>query len=227
MPRKAAPHPAAVSKEPRKLSEQRRDQIVRAAVQLFSDRGYFPTTIEDIANQVDVSKGLIYLYFKDKNDLLFYALRFVLERFGSEVLPQLRRSHSPLAALRGALRAYCRLANDYRFEHELAYRATRDLPRKQRLHIKVEETKIWRVFRNYLEACIHRGFMVPVNLDIMAYQYIMLAHQWALKNWAFRDKYAFEDYLADGEKILIDSFLTEEGRKLSEEPPQAQTRDRR
>jgi len=55
----------------------------------------------------------------------------------------------------------------------------------------------------------------------------MLAHQWALKNWAFRDKYAFEDYLADGEKILIDSFLTEEGRKLSEEPPQALTKERR
>ena len=202
------------------MSERRRDQIVRAAVKLFSDRGYFPTTIEDIANAVKVSKGLIYLYFKDKNDLLFYALRFVLERYDTEILPQLGRSDNPLAALRGALRAYCRLVNDYRFETELAYRATRDLPRKQRLHIKVLETKIWRGFRNYLEACIHRGVMVPVNLDIMAYQYIMLAHQWALKNWAFRDKYAFEDYLADGEKILIDNFLTKEGRKLSEEPSQ-------
>jgi AcrR family transcriptional regulator len=220
MPRKTSPRSTTVTKEPRNLNERRRDQIVRAAVQLFSDHGYFPTTIEDIANEVKVSKGLIYLYFKDKNDLLFYALRFVLERYATEVLPKLRRTQNPLVALRGALRAYCRLVNDYRFETELAYRATRDLPRKQRLNIKVEETKIWRVFRNYLEACIHRGFMVPVNLDIMAYQYIMLAHQWALKNWAFRDKYAFEDYLADGEKILIDNFLTKEGRKLSEEPPQ-------
>lgn len=219
MPRKAVPRSTAATKEPRKLNERRRDQIVRAAVRLFSDDGYYPTTIEDVANEVEVSKGLIYLYFKDKNDLLFYALRFVLERYATEVLPQLRRTQNPLVALRAALRAYCRLVNDYRFETELAYRATKDLPRKQRLHIKVEETKIWRVFRNYLEACIHRGFMVPVNLDIMAYQYIMLAHQWALKNWAFRDKYAFEDYLADGEKILIDNFLTPEGRKLSEEPP--------
>ena len=219
MPRKAVPRSTAATKEPRNLSQRRRDQIVRAAVRLFSDHGYYPTTIEDVANEVDVSKGLIYLYFKDKNDLLFYALRFVLERYATEVLPQLRRTQNPLLALRAALRAYCRLVNDYRFETELAYRATKDLPRKQRLHIKVEETKIWRVFRNYLEACIHRGFMVPVNLDIMAYQYIMLAHQWALKNWAFRDKYAFEDYLADGEKILIDSFLTGEGRKLSGGPP--------
>jgi hypothetical protein len=29
-----------------------------------------------------------------------------------------------------------------------------------------------------------------------------------LKNWAFRDKYSFEEYLADGEKMLIDAFLT-------------------
>lgn len=219
MPRKTKSGSAAAAKEPQDLVEGRRGKIVRAAVQLFSERGFFPTTIEQIAEASKVSKGLIYLYFKDKNDLLFYALRFVLDRYGTEVEPQLRRSHDPLTALRGALRAYCRLINDYRFETELAYRATKDLARRQRLHIKIVESKIWRMFRSYLEACIHRGLMVPVNLDIMAYEYIMLAHQWALKNWAFRDKYTLEDYLADGEKILIDNFLTEKGKKLGKNPP--------
>lgn len=48
-----------------------------------------------------------------------------------------------------------------------------------------------------------------------------------LKYVAFDDEYTFEERLTDGEKILIASFLTNEGRKLSEEPPQPAMKDRR
>ena len=58
--------------------------------------------------------------------------------------------------------------------------------------------------------------MQPLNLDIMVYQYIMFCHTWALKNWAFRDKYTFDEYLAEGERILIAAFLTAKGRRLFE-----------
>ncbi len=199
-----------------KRSEKRRDQIVRAAVGLFSERGYFQTTMDDIAKAADVSKGLIYLYFKDKNDVLFYTLRFVLDMYESDVAPALVSKHNPLAALRIALYGLCRLTNEHVQETVLAYRSSKDLSKRQRLEIKIRESKIGRVFRGCLEACIHERLMLPLNLDIMVYQYIMFCHTWALKNWAFRDKYAFDEYLAEGERILISAFLTPKGRKVFE-----------
>jgi len=221
MSRKAAPRktgmpPANTDRVPAgKGSENRRDQIVKAAVRLFSETGYFQTTIDDIAKEADVSKGLIYLNFKDKHDLLFYALRFVLEIYDTDISSLLGRQTNPLAMLRMALRTYCRLVNDHKQETVLAYRATKDLAAAERSHVKLQESKSCRVFRNCLEACIHNGILKPVNIDIMVYQYVMFSHTWALKNWAFRDKYSFEEYLADGEKILIDNFLTDYGREVA------------
>ncbi len=168
--------------------------------------------MEDIAGAAKTSKGLIYLYFKDKNDVLFYALRFVLEMYDSYVSPAL--SENPLAMLRMALRGLCRLVNDHVPEHMLAYRSTKDLTPQQRLEIKASELKISRVFRICLEACVRKGIMVPVIVDVMVYQYIMFGHMWALKNWAFRDQYTFSEYLEAGEQLLIAKFLTPKGKRL-------------
>ena len=214
-PKKSGPSPQDADKLPGKASEGRRDQIVKAAVRLFSENGYFETTIDDIAKEADVSKGLIYLYFKDKHDLLFYALRFVLEIYEKDISSLLGKYSDPLAMLRMALRTYCHLVNDHKQETVLAYRSTKDLATAERSHVKLQESKSCRILRNCLEACIHNGILTPVNIDIMVYQYVMFSHTWALKNWAFRDKYSFDEYLADGEKILIDNLLTDYGREIS------------
>ncbi len=198
--------------EQQKVSDKRHDQIVKAAVRLFSERGYFQTTIGDIAREADISKGLIYLYFKDKNDVLFYTLRFVLLLYEQKIPLVLEKLDNPLLMLKTALRVYCNLVNDHRSETTLAYRSTKDLLPEQRKFIKLTESKSSRVIRNCLEACIHSGLMSPVNTDIMTYQYIMFSHTWALKHWAFRDKYSFDEYMEEGEKILLDPFLTPVGK---------------
>ena len=94
--------------EQQKVSDKRHDQIVKAAVRLFSERGYFQTTIGDIAREADISKGLIYLYFKDKNDVLFYTLRFVLLLYEQKIPLVLEKLDNPLLMLKTALRVYCR-----------------------------------------------------------------------------------------------------------------------
>lgn len=59
-----------------KLVEERRGQIVKAATKLFSEQGYYLTTIQDIAGEAGISVGLIYQYFKDKDDVLFLTLHW-------------------------------------------------------------------------------------------------------------------------------------------------------
>ena len=47
-----------------------KDKILQAAIQLFSKTGFHGTSISQIAKAADVSKGLMYIYFKSKEDLL-------------------------------------------------------------------------------------------------------------------------------------------------------------
>ncbi|MDX9785858.1 MAG: TetR/AcrR family transcriptional regulator [Desulfobacterales bacterium] len=49
--------------------ERRRQQILVAAKRVFLYKGFSRTTIEDIANEAELSAGTLYLYFKNKEEL--------------------------------------------------------------------------------------------------------------------------------------------------------------
>ncbi len=190
---------------------QRQAQIGKAAVRLFSERGYYQTTIEDVAQAADISKGLVYRYFKNKDDLLFYCLRYVLEKYEPEDVRKLIADRGPLGALNDLFTAHCTLAEEHIREVVLAYKSTSDLSAKHRREIKVLESRIVRTIRQALEACVHGGLMHAVDLDIMAYQYVMYGHTWALKNWSYADRYTNADYLREGRNLLILPHLTKAG----------------
>lgn len=54
------------------LSEERKRQILQAAVRVFARRGYATATIEDIARAAGVAEGTIYNCFRSKEDLLIH-----------------------------------------------------------------------------------------------------------------------------------------------------------
>lgn len=51
-------------------SGPKRDAILRAAIDVFADRGYFNAQVADVARAAGVAAGTVYLYFKSKDDLL-------------------------------------------------------------------------------------------------------------------------------------------------------------
>ena len=53
--------------------DARPEEIISAALEVFADRGFAVTTLEDIARKAGVTKGTIYLYFENK-EALFKAL---------------------------------------------------------------------------------------------------------------------------------------------------------
>src|SRR5216110_2995186 len=48
----------------------KRDALLRAAIDVFADRGYFNAQVADVARAAGVAAGTVYLYFKSKDDLL-------------------------------------------------------------------------------------------------------------------------------------------------------------
>lgn len=60
-------------------------QVLRAAEKLFAKRGFYPTTIDDIAKEAKLAKGTIYLYFDSKEDLFFSAIERKLDALLSKI----------------------------------------------------------------------------------------------------------------------------------------------
>ena len=57
-----------------KVVDDRREQIIDAAVRVFAEKGFDKATNKDIASEAGITAGLIYHYFKNKEELLKAAL---------------------------------------------------------------------------------------------------------------------------------------------------------
>ena len=62
------------------VSEERKDQILNAAEEVFTQKGLDHARMDDIAGETGLSKGTLYLYFKSKDDLIAALLDRIFQR---------------------------------------------------------------------------------------------------------------------------------------------------
>jgi AcrR family transcriptional regulator len=87
----------------RERKKQRtRDALLRAAVELFTTRGYERTTVDDIAAAVDVSQRTFFRYFAGKEEAALALQELAVARF-VEAVRERPAQEAPLDALRQAV----------------------------------------------------------------------------------------------------------------------------
>ncbi|HEV7420842.1 MAG TPA: TetR/AcrR family transcriptional regulator [Mycobacterium sp.] len=85
---------------PRAVREQ---QMLDAAVQMFSVNGYHETSMDAIAAQAEISKPMLYLYYGSKEELFGACLNRELGRFVDVVRADIDFTQSPKELLRNAV----------------------------------------------------------------------------------------------------------------------------
>src|SRR5438445_5985728 len=83
----------------------KRDAILRAAIDVFAERGYFNAQVADVARAAGVAAGTVYLYFRSKDDLLIS----IFERGMRAALEEGRAAGAKLRDPRERLRSFARL----------------------------------------------------------------------------------------------------------------------
>ncbi|MDF1670044.1 MAG: TetR/AcrR family transcriptional regulator [Roseovarius sp.] len=193
------------------LIERRRKQIVEAATKLFSDRGFYRTTIKDIAKLAGVSPGLVYLYVREKEDVLLLVLLQVVDAYAREIPSAIETITDPLQRLTGAIEAYCRVVDRHRSATVLAYRSTKSLSPERRLLIQERETVTNLIIAELVGECIDKGLVRRMNIDVLTYQLVLVAHGWALKSWFFKSRLTLDEYIGHSLNSVLSGILTEEG----------------
>ncbi len=74
---------------------QIRERLFRSALDLFAQRGFADTTVEDITNSADVGKGTFFNYFPSKDHILLAFAEMQLSKLKS-IIEGLRTSHEPV-----------------------------------------------------------------------------------------------------------------------------------
>ncbi|MGU9979953.1 TetR/AcrR family transcriptional regulator [Phreatobacter sp. HK31-P] len=194
-----------------KLVSKRREQIVAAAVELFSERGYYRTTIQDIARKAGVSIGLIYQYAQTKEDILLLSLMSVMETYKQGIPDAASGRTDPLDVLWASLAAYCRVVDRARNAAVLAYRSTKSLPREHRQFLKQVELETNELIAKALRDCIDAGLFRPIHVELVTYQFVLYAHTWALKHWRLSQFTDIEGYIAQGFDFFVHAMATPKG----------------
>lgn len=193
------------------LIERRRAQLVAAAAKCFGTNGYHRTTIKDIAIVAGFSPGLVYTYVKEKEDVLFLVIVSLLETYAREIPKALEGIADPLERFGAAVQSYCHAVGRNVDATVLAYRETKSLsPQRQKVLMQLE-LNTNKMISDCLEQCIAAGYFRPVNLDLVSYRIVLLAHGWALKSWHFKRTTTLDEYIREGLSLFLHALLTKKG----------------
>jgi AcrR family transcriptional regulator len=87
--------------------EQRHEEIMEAALEEFAVKGYAETRLDDVANRAGISKGLVYVYFKTKEELFKAVIRsFLIPRVDALIREVERSRRSSEEHLRGPFSSF-------------------------------------------------------------------------------------------------------------------------
>lgn len=146
----------------------RKEKIINVAANLFSQKSYHNVTMDQIAGQVGVAKGTIYLYFDSKENLYLEILEDTYKEIESILEKEIAQSDSAAQKLKKILR----LVFTFYLQHIDVLRIlSRDETHLIREHF--EFTEHWRLrriklYQIILEKGIREGSFRPANTELTA-----------------------------------------------------------
>lgn len=177
------------------LVSKRRSQLIQASITCFSNIGYHSTTVKEIAKLAGVSPGLVYQYVPDKQDLLFIALRYIVQTNLQEIPAAVADLKDPLQKVHAAVEAYSRVIALNREAVVLTYRETKSLKPEYIQVMKQLELDTNALIVPWIDESIEAGFIRPCNTELLVYRIIMASHTWALKHWRLSKIIKLPEYL--------------------------------
>jgi len=168
--------------------------IIEAAIEIFSEKGFHNTKIVEVAQKAEVADGTVYLYFKNKDDLLITAFQYLFKNRLEFIKKKLDEISDPLERLHN----FFKLHIDYyeNFPHELRFSII-ELRQSPEFYQKFPDFLPMKGYIDFIKqlctACAEAGEIKHVNMDILATMLYGIM-DFALTEWALGYKeYSLEE----------------------------------
>lgn len=167
-----------MARKPAPQGSDRRQQILEAALDLFAEQGLNGTTTKEIAERAEVTHGLIYFYFKTKEELFKAAFEYALERALARLdVAAITQSDDPpeqalnalLTRILAALTTPRMRSMGHLMLHTIAHDDWSAGPLHEcKLHVRSTIIFIVDAVRAYLDRQVELGRLRPVNTEVVA-----------------------------------------------------------
>jgi len=186
------------------LVKQRREEIIRAASKIFTQKGYHMATIRNICEASGLGPGTLYNYIKKKEDILYLIYNKLTMMLTESLLETIKEDkRDPLKQLNEALRKMVEIAWNYQDLILLMYQETASLDRESMHHILKRESDFVSLMDKILEGVEKQGMIRGKKNRLDADIIIFLLALIPLRRWNFRNKFSEAEIKSE----LIDFML--------------------
>ncbi|CBJ80742.1 transcriptional repressor for multidrug efflux pump (TetR/AcrR family) [Xenorhabdus bovienii str. Jollieti] len=213
-----------MARKTKQKAKETRQQIIEAAIKVFSERGVSATSLSDIAIAASVTRGAIYWHFKNKIDLISAVCKMHENKIDElEKEYQAKYPNNPLLALRSLLIFLLKMMIDdsrNRLLMEIFFHKCEFVGEMLLLAEKLRGLCIsdYKKIENILEACIQSGEL-PHDLDLRRSAIMLKALvTGVLENWSFApDSFNLKEQSTHLVDSLIDTLKYSHHLRCNEE----------
>lgn len=142
--------------------EQRREEILNAAQSVFFEKGLTNSTMDEIAEKAELSKGTLYLYYGSKEDLYLAVMTRGFDVLHQMCIEVVEHSASPVEAIWNLSKAYFEFFEKHRNYFHMFYFLQSPTLHKQVSPEMMESctqqtNKTWRLFIDLFQQGVNEG----------------------------------------------------------------------
>lgn len=176
------------------LIEKRRNQIVKASIKLFKQKGFAKTTTREIAKESGFSIGTLYEYVRTKEDVLL----LVFDNINKNVFDKLKEvidvKEPSVENLLGVIDSYYRLTDKLQEEILILYQELKSLPQEKREAVLERELEMVDMVKDTIMAS------VPSTIDekeamLIANNIFVQGHMWSFRRWTLQKQFTLDEYI--------------------------------
>jgi len=148
--------------------EEKKLAIIKSAAKAFGQKGFHAATIEDITNELKMTKGSLYYYFSTKEELLYNAHLLSLEKVLKNIIKINDTDDPPDIKLNTAIAKHLEvLATDFEGAFLLQYEF--HLPKEYLDEVNALRDTYQKNFIQIIEEGIQTGIFKPQNARMVAF----------------------------------------------------------
>ena len=171
-----------------------RKKIIDAASVLYARKGFADTSLQEISEKAGVTRTVTRYHVKTKSEIMRMIMEDILTCFQENLIKITKDIDDPKEKLTAALYIYLTVVDQQREKALLIYQKSSSLNRASKSRIMQLEVEVSSIFAQIINEGIEQGVFQSVDVDVMAYNIMMLAHMWALKRWHFKNRLSLDAY---------------------------------
>lgn len=148
--------------------------IKSVAIELFFKKGYFATSISDIARGCDIQKASIYYHYASKEQLLFHILKNTMADLTQFMQKRMSDSTDEETRMRNAVRSHVIFHLKRQKENFIANSELRGLTHDHYQVIVQMRDEYEQVFQKIIAQGCRKGLFVEVDVKILSYAILTL-----------------------------------------------------